>query len=657
MNAAEEIRRLTEELREHNRRYYVEDAPTISDFEYDAMLRRLEELEAAHPELAAPDSPTRRVGGEALDKFAPVRHEVPLESLNDVFDFDEIAAFGARVAERVGEARYVVEPKIDGLSVALRYENGLFVQGATRGDGVTGEDVTHNLMTVQSIPRRLHGAPEHLVVRGEVYMPRSVFTRLNEQREITGEQPLANPRNAAAGSLRQLDPRVAEERQLAILLFNVQTAGDSHYGSHIEMLDFMSSLGFPVVDHTPYDEISRCVEQIGWIGEHRDTFDYDIDGAVIKVDSLAQRAVLGSTSKAPRWAVAYKYPPEKKKTRLTDILVQVGRTGVLTPKAVVEPVRLAGTTVTYATLHNQDFITEKDIRIGDTVVIRKAGEIIPEVIEVDRSLRPEGAVPYRLPETCPVCGAAVERDEGAAAIRCRNVECPAQILRNLVHFASRDAMDIEGLGVSACQALLDSGLVRTPADLYSLDVQSVASLPRMGLKSAQNLLDAIEGSKLRDLSRLLNALGILQVGQAAAKALAARFKTMDELEMAGMEELTAIDDIGEVTARYIVEWFAQPQSRRLIERLREAGVNMTAEDTGADDRFAGMTFVLTGTLSKYTRDQASELITRFGGKAAGSVSKKTSVVLAGENAGSKLQKALDLGIRVITEDEFEEMLR
>ena len=657
MTAAEEIRKLTEELREHNERYYVQDAPTISDFEYDAMMRRLIELEEAHPELAAADSPTKRVGGAALDKFAPVRHEVPLESLNDVFDFEEIAAFGTRVAEKAGEAVYCVEPKIDGLSVALRYENGVFVQGATRGDGVTGEDVTHNLMTVKSIPKRLVGAPEHLVVRGEVYMPRSVFTRLNEQREITGEQPLANPRNAAAGSLRQLDPKVAEERQLAILLFNVQAVSGTPYGSHTEMLEFMRRLGFPVVDSTPYDDIGRCVERIEWIGDNRDTFDFDIDGAVIKVDALAQRETLGSTSKAPRWAVAYKYPPEKKKTKLTDIVVQVGRTGVLTPKAVVEPVRLAGTTVTYATLHNQDFISEKDIRIGDTVVIRKAGEIIPEVIEVDFSLRPEGTEPFRLPETCPVCGSAVERDEGAAAIRCRNVECPAQILRNLVHFASRDAMDIEGLGVSVCQSLLDSGLVRTAADLYSLDAQSVAQLPRMGLKSAQNLISAIEGSKERDLSRLLGALGILQVGQAAAKALAARFKSMDALEKAGMEELVAIDDIGEITAKYIVEWFAQPQSAHLIQRLREAGVNMTAEDTGIDERFKGMTFVLTGTLSRYTRDEASEIIERRGGKTSGSVSKKTSVVLAGESAGSKLQKAMDLGVRVITEDEFEEMIR
>ncbi len=657
MTAAEEIRKLTQELKEHNERYYVLDAPTISDFEYDAMMRRLIELEDQHPELAAPDSPTKRVGGAALDKFSPVRHEVPLESLNDVYDFEEISAFGVRVAEKAAGAVYCVEPKIDGLSVALRYENGVFVQGATRGDGVTGEDVTHNLMTVKSIPKRLAGAPEHLVVRGEVYMPRSVFSRLNEQREITGEQPLANPRNAAAGSLRQLDPKVAEERQLAILLFNVQAVSGTPYGTHTEMLDFMRRLGFPVVDSTPCGDIARCVDRIAWIGENRDTFDFDIDGAVIKVDSLSQREVLGSTSKAPRWAVAYKYPPEKKETKLTDIIVQVGRTGVLTPKAVVEPVRLAGTTVTYATLHNQDFITEKDIRIGDTVVIRKAGEIIPEVIEVNFALRPEGTAPFRLPETCPVCGSPVERDEGAAAIRCRNVECPAQILRNLVHFASRDAMDIEGLGVSVCQSLLDSGLVRTPADLYSLDVQSVAQLPRMGVKSAQNLINAVEDSKTRDLSRLLNALGILQVGQAAAKALAARFKTMDALEKAGMEELVAIDDIGEITAKYIVEWFAQPQSEHLIERLRKAGVSMTAEDTGIDERFKGMTFVLTGTLSRYTRDEASEIIERRGGRTAGSVSKKTSVVLAGENAGSKLQKAVDLGVRVISEDEFEEMIR
>ena len=656
MDAREEIAGLRRQISEHNRNYYDLDAPTISDFEYDALMRRLKELEEQNPELRTPDSPTQRVGGSALAAFAPVQHDVPLESLNDVFSYDEVSDFIERVSAAVKDAEYVVEPKIDGLSVALRYENGVFTQGATRGNGVTGEDVTANLMTVASIPKRIEGAPEHLVVRGEVYMPRSVFEDINEQRDINGEAPLANPRNAAAGSLRQQDPRVAAERRLAILVFNIQTVTGKEFSSHEETLDYLSSLGFPVVGHMKCMDAASCAERIAWLGDSRDTFDYDIDGAVVKVNSLAQRQTLGSTSKAPRWAVAYKYPPEKKETRVTDIIVQVGRTGVLTPKAVVEPVRLAGTTVTNATLHNQDFINEKDIRIGDTVLIQKAGEIIPEVLEVIYSKRPDGTAPFVIPDTCPVCGAPVTRDEGGAALRCRGAECPAQLLRNIVHFASRGAMDIDGLGISVSKALLDAELIRSAGDLYYLDAQSVASLDRMGTKSAENLIAAIEASKTRGLARLLYALGILQVGQSAGKSLALHFGTLDAIENASEEELTEVDDIGAVTAKNIREWFASQQSQHLLGLLRNAGVSMASTEEKTGTLFENMTFVLTGTLSKYTRDEASEIIRSQGGKTSSSVSKKTTAVLAGENAGSKLTKAESLGIRIITEDEFDEMI-
>ena len=656
MDAREEIAGLRRQIAEHNNSYYNLDAPTISDFEYDALMRRLRQLEEENPELRTPDSPTQRVGGSALPAFAPVRHEVPLESLNDVFSFDEVGAFLERVSASVEGAEYVVEPKIDGLSVALRYENGVFTQGATRGNGVTGEDVTANLMTVESIPKKLENAPEHLVVRGEVYMPRSVFEDINEQREINGEALLANPRNAAAGSLRQQDPKVAAERRLAILVFNIQAVAGREFGSHGETLDYLKSLGFPVVDHIRCADAPACTARIAWLGENRDAFDYDIDGAVVKVDSLAQRLALGSTSKAPRWAVAYKYPPEKKETCVTDIIVQVGRTGVLTPKAVVEPVRLAGTTVTNATLHNQYFISEKDIRIGDTVLIQKAGEIIPEVLEVIYDKRPEGTAPFVIPDTCPVCGAPVTRDEGGAALRCRGAECPAQLLRNIVHFASRGAMDIDGLGISVSKALLDAGLIHSAGDLYYLDAQSVAALDRMGVKSAENLMAAIERSKTRGLARLLYALGILQVGQSAGKSLALHFGTLEAIENASEEELTEVDDIGAVTAKNIKDWFASPQSQHLLGLLRGAGVSTESTEERAGTLFEGLTFVLTGALSKYTREEASEIIRSLGGKVSSSVSKKTSIVLAGENAGSKLTKAESLGVRIISEDEFAEMI-
>ena len=651
-----EIQKLRRELTQAGYEYYVLDKPTMSDYDYDHMLRRLEELEAAHPETVTPDSPTQRVGGQPLEAFTQVRHQVPLESLQDVFDFAELEAFDQRVRAVVPDAEYVVEPKVDGLSVALEYEDGLFVRGATRGDGQVGEDVTENLRTVRSIPLKIPDAPPRLIVRGEVYMPKKVFHSLNEERERRGEALFANPRNAAAGSLRQLDPKVAASRKLDIAVFNIQWPQEK-FSTHLETLDFLQSKGFKVIPHYSCARVAQATERIAEIGETREEFSFDIDGAVVKVNNLSNRVVLGSTAKFPRWAAAYKYPPEVKPAQVVDIVVQVGRTGVLTPKAVLTPVRLAGTTVTNATLHNQDFITEKDIRIGDTVLVRKAGEIIPEVLSVVEEKRRSGTQPYFLPKACPVCGAPVERDEDGAHVRCTGAECPAQLLRNLAHFASRDAMDIEGLGIAVVENLVNAQLVKTPGDLYFLKEEDVARLDRMGKKSAQKLLAALEKSKSQDLSRLIYAFGIRQVGQKAGKILAARFQTLENLQNAALDELTAVDDIGEITARNILEWMSSPQSRHLIQRLKEADVNMTAAEQGSDRRFAGMTFVLTGALEKFTRDEAGEMIEARGGKAAGSVSKKTTYVVAGEAAGSKLRRAQELGIPVLTEDEFLEMLK
>ena len=657
MDHFEELQALRRELEQANYEYYVQDAPTMSDYDYDHKLRRLEELEGEHPELITPDSPTQRVGGKALESFQQVVHQVPLESLQDVFDYDELRQFDQRVRAAVPGAEYDVEPKVDGLSVALEYENGLFVRGATRGDGQVGEDVTANLRTVRSIPLRVDGAPEHLIVRGEVFMPKKVFHALNDERERRGEALFANPRNAAAGSLRQQDPKIAAQRKLDILVFNVQWSDGAAFQTHEETLDYLAQKGFKVIPHQLCTTMDQVIGAISQIGEERDRFSFDIDGAVVKVNDLSQRAVLGSTAKFPRWAAAYKYPPEVKPSRLTDIVVQVGRTGVLTPKAVLEPVRLAGTTVTSATLHNQDFISDKDIRIGDTVLVRKAGEIIPEVLSVVLDKRPADSRPYFLPKTCPVCGAPVERDEDGAHMRCTGAECPAQLLRNLTHFASRDAMDIDGLGVAVVENLVNAGLVKTPGDLYFLKEEDVAGLDRMGKKSAQNLMAAIRRSKDQDLARLIYAFGIRQVGQKAGKILAARFQTMEALEHATLEELTAVNDVGEITARSILTWLESPQSRHLIARLRQAGVNMTAAAQGSDQRFAGMTFVLTGGLEQFTRDQAAAMIEDRGGKSAGSVSKKTTYVVAGEGAGSKLKKALDLGIPVLTEQEFLDLMK
>ncbi len=653
MDAKERIAQLRQILDEASYKYYVLDAPDMEDYTYDMLLRELEELENANPELITPDSPTRRVGGKAVSAFAPVTHQVPLESLQDVFSREELEAF----LSRVGETEFDVEPKIDGLSVALRYENGVFVQGATRGDGAVGEDVTENLRTIRSLPLRLDNAPEQLVVRGEVYMSKKVFRELNAQREQDEKPLFANPRNAAAGSLRQLDPKICAERRLDIIVFNIQSAAGRSFERHSETLEYLSSLRFRTVPHAEFMTIGECWERIQDIGENRDQFDYDIDGAVVKVNSLELRRTLGSTAKAPRWAVAFKYPPEIRETRVTDIVIQVGRTGVLTPKAVLEGVRLAGTTVTNATLHNQDFIAQRDIRVGDTVLVRKAGEIIPEILSVDLDKRPADSVPYEFPRVCPECGAPVVRDPGGAAMRCQGAECPAQRLRHIVHFASRAGMDIEGLGTAVAQLLIDNGLIRNAGDIYALRQPDLASLPGFGKKSAENLVTAIDQSRSNGLVKLLSALGIPQVGQSAARSLARAFGSMDALERAGEEELSAVEDIGPVTAASIRMWLCSQQAKHLLETLREAGVDMTYSEDTSDRRFAGKTFVLTGTLTRYTRDEAAAVIEKLGGKSASSVSKKTSYVLAGENAGSKLTKAQSLGIPVITEEEFEEMIK
>lgn len=652
MSYQERMKELRDTLNAHSYRYYVLDEPSISDYEYDMLQRELADLEREHPEEITPDSPTQRVGGMALTKFSPVTHAVPLESLQDSFSDGEVVEFDEKVREQLDAVEYSVEPKVDGLSVALEYRDGVFVRGATRGDGRVGEDVTENLRTIQSIPMTLPEKLPRLIVRGEVYMAKSVFAALNAEREENGEQTFANPRNAAAGSLRQLDPKIAAKRRLDIAIFNLQLAEGKTFSTHAETLDYLRAQHFKVIGNKVVSTVDDALAEIRRLGEHRAELPYDMDGAVVKLNSLQDRTVLGSTSKVPRWAIAYKYPPEEKETRITDIVVQVGRTGVLTPKAVFEPVHLAGTTVTNATLHNQDFINEKDIRIGDAVLVRKAGEIIPEIVRVLHDKRPDGTQPYHLPERCPVCGASVYREEGESATRCTGAECPAQILRNLTHFTSREAMDIDGVGPALLEQLVSVGLVSKASDLYSLTVQDLAQLDRMGMKSAQNAVAAIEKSKSNDLSRLLCALGIRQIGVKAARVLAQRFGSMDALMRASVEELTAVDDIGEITARFLQKWFADEQSQDLIGSLRAAGVNMESTEAPQDLRFAGKTFVLTGSLTRFTRDEAGALIEAHGGKTSGSVSKKTSYVVAGEAAGSKLKKANELGIPVLSEEEF-----
>lgn len=659
--AAARMKHLAAEITKNSRLYYDLDAPVISDYDYDMMFKELKELEEKYPSLADPNSPTKRVGGEAATGFEPVTHTVPLGSLSDVFDFDEVRAFVERTKAFDAECGYSVECKIDGLSVALRYENGVLVRGATRGDGRVGENVTGNLRTVRSIPltlntEKLAGMDTSVVeVRGEVYMPHSSFERLNAEREKRGAALFANPRNAAAGTLRQLDPKVCASRGLDIFVFNYQT-GTLDFKEHDESLLALEKLGFRII---PYLKVVKTadevISQIEEIGKMRGTLPFDIDGVVIKVNDLALRRTIGENSATPKWAVAYKFPPEEKETKLTDIVIQVGRTGILTPNAVLEPVKLAGTTVSRATLHNLDFIRERDIMIGDTVVLRKAGDIIPEVVRAVPEKRDGTQAPFEMPERCPSCGEPVELDEESegSAYYCTNSDCPAQIMRNLIHFASKGAMDIDGLGPALLEKLHDTGLVKSIADIYSLTAEQLAGLERMGEKSAAKLISSIEKSKSAGLARFLSALGIRQVGDKAAAVIAARFGDIEELFKATPETLCEIDDVGEITAENIVSFFSHPQTRRMIDRLKNVGVVMTAEKAAAgDDRFAGMTFVLTGTLPDMTRDEASALITSHGGKVSGSVSKKTSYVVAGAEAGSKLAKAESLGVPVIDEAEL-----
>ena len=651
MEVRNKINELTDILNTANYQYYVLDNPTMPDFEYDKLLRDLEVLEEKYPEFLDSNSPTQRVGGTALSKFEKVSHPVPLMSLQDVFSIEELREFTEKIVNQYPDVSFTVEPKIDGLSVSLEYENGRFVRGATRGDGNIGEDITENLKTIRSIPMQILDAPPRLIVRGEVFMPKSSFEKLNAMQEEEGKQLFANPRNAAAGSLRQLDPKIAAKRGLDILVFNVQLAEGVSFQSHTESLDFLKRLQFKVVPWKKLTDFQNISEEITRIDKTRSLFSYDIDGAVIKVDSVSVRDKLGSTAKFPRWAAAYKYPPEVKSTIIEDIIVQVGRTGVLTPKAVVRPVHLAGTTVTNATLHNQDFISERDIRIGDTVTIRKAGEIIPEILEVDFSKRPECSTPYQLPAQCPVCGATTQKDPDGAFLRCTGAECPAQLSRNISHFVSRDAMDIEGFGSAIVDALIEKELIASPADIYFLTVDELKSLWQKGDTAAKKLYNAILESKDRDLSKLIYALGIRQVGEKTGKVLATSFGSMDMLMNASVDDLMQIPDIGEVTAVFITEWFRQSQSKHMLERLRFAGVNFESKRAITDTRFAGMTFVLTGTLNKFTREEATEKIELYGGKVSGSVSKKTSCVVVGENAGSKERKARELGIRIISEDD------
>lgn len=657
MNPKERINKLTDVLKEAGYRYYVLDNPVMPDFEYDRMLRELEELEAAYPEFVREDSPTKRVGGEALSQFEKVQHPVPLMSLQDVFSMEELDEFLEKIKAFAPDAVFSVEPKIDGLSVALEYVDGRFVRGATRGDGNVGEDVTENLKTIRAVPMVIENAPSRLIVRGEVFMPKKSFEKLNALQEADGKPLFANPRNAAAGSLRQLDPKIAAQRGLDIYIFNIQLAEGVTFSSHSETLEYLKSLRFKVIPFKKLSSVADINGEVISINENREDLICDIDGAVIKVDDLMLRETFGATAKFPRWAAAYKYPPEIKPTVIEDIVVQVGRTGVLTPKAVVRPVRLAGTTVTNATLHNQDFISQRDIRIGDTVQIRKAGEIIPEILEVDFSKRPEGTIPYYLPARCPVCGAKVEKDADGAFLRCTGAECSAQLSRNIAHFVSRDAMDIEGLGSAIVEALIDKKLIKSPADIYYLTLEDIKCLWKSGSTAAKKLLAAIENSKQQDVGRLIYALGIRQVGAKTGKVLASAFGSLDALMNADLESLTEVPDVGAVTASNIYDWFHQEQSRHMIGRLRQAGVNFESKRRVNDTRFAGMTFVLTGALSKFTRDEATEKIERFGGKAAGSVSKKTTYVVVGENAGSKERKARELGIPILSEDDFLAMIQ
>lgn len=660
MDIKQRIEELTKEINYHNYKYYVEDSPQISDFEFDAMLLELENLEEEYPEFKKDTSPTVRVGGEAISEFESVEHIVPMQSLQKAFSVEELMDFDRRVKEEIENPEYVVEHKIDGLSVSLEYKDGKFIRGSTRGDGFVGEDVTQNLKTIKSIPLTLKDKIPYLEVRGEVFMSKDSFIKINDTLDKIGEPLFANPRNAAAGSLRQLDPKVAAKRNLDIFVFNIQRVEGADITSHIDGLKFLKEQGFKtILNENVYKDISSAIEAINKIGEERGTLYFDIDGAVIKVNDFASRDELGSTSKFPKWAIAYKYPAEKQTTKILDIKVQVGRTGVLTPLAILETVRIAGSNVSRATLHNQDYIDEKDIRIGDTVVVQKAGDIIPAVVEVITEDRSGEEVAFHIPDKCPECGASVVREENEAAFRCTGINCPAQRMRNIIHFVSRNAMDIDGLGPAIIEQLLDRGLIQTAADLYFLNPVDIAQMDKLGEKSADNLISALEKSKSNPLHRLINALGIRMIGEKAAKTLAKKFRSMDNLMFATAIELSETEDVGEKMAQSIIDYFSEPANLEFLDRLKAAGVSFEDEaiEEKGDARFLGKVFVLTGTLEKYKRSDATKIIESMGGKTSSSVSKNTDYVLAGAEAGSKLTKAESLGIKIISETDFEKMIK
>ena len=662
IEAKERINELRATLEYHAKKYYDEDKPEITDYEYDMMMNELKSLEKQFPELIDKESLTQKVGGHVKEGFKQVEHEVPLQSLQDVFSYDELRDFDDRVKKQLHDGganlKYVVETKIDGLSMAIEYKDGKFVRAATRGNGLIGEDVSANALTIKSIPKELK-EPINIIVRGEVFIGSKEFEKLNEEREVLGQSLFANARNAAAGSLRQLDSKITKTRPLDIFIFNVQKLENNPFNSHYEQLNYLDKLGFNVNPvRILCNNIDEAIEAITKIGEDRENLSFGIDGAVIKVDNLDYREELGTTFKTPRWAIAYKYPPEQKETLLKDIICQVGRTGAITPMAILEPVKVAGSTISKTTLHNEDFIKEKDLKIGDRVIIQKAGDVIPEVVEAVKSKRTGEEKEFIMPKVCPVCGAPTIREDGEAVTRCTGIECSAKALRNIVHFASKEGMEIDGLGYSIIEQLLDRKLINNIADIYSLKLEDVASLKKNGKKFAQNLIDAIEKSKSNDLFKLITGLGIRHIGAKSAKNLARKFRTMDNLMNASIEELSVQNDVGEITAKSIYEFFREEQSIDLINKLKLAGVNMESlEEENTDNRFEGKTFVLTGALSKYSRDEASDIIEKLGGKTSGSVSKKTSYVLAGEDAGSKLTKAQNLGVTVITEEEFEEMIK
>lgn len=662
IEAKERIKELRATLEYHAKKYYDEDKPEITDYEYDMMMNELKSLEKQFPELIDKESLTQKVGGHVKEGFKQVEHEVPLQSLQDVFSYDELRDFDDRVKKQLHDGganlKYVVETKIDGLSMAIEYKDGKFVRAATRGNGLIGEDVSANALTIKSIPKELK-EPINIIVRGEVFIGSKEFEKLNEEREVLGQSLFANARNAAAGSLRQLDSKITKTRPLDIFIFNVQKLENNPFNSHYEQLNYLDKLGFNVNPvRILCNNIDEAIDAITKIGEDRENLSFGIDGAVIKVDNLDYREELGTTFKTPRWAIAYKYPPEQKETLLKDIICQVGRTGAITPMAILEPVKVAGSTISKTTLHNEDFIKEKDLKIGDRVIIQKAGDVIPEVVEAVKSKRTGEEKEFIMPKVCPVCGAPTIREDGEAVTRCTGIECSAKALRNIVHFASKEGMEIDGLGYSIIEQLLDRKLINNIADIYSLKLEDVASLKKNGKKFAQNLIDAIEKSKSNDLFKLITGLGIRHIGAKSAKNLARKFRTMNNLMNASIEELSVQNDVGEITAKSIYEFFREEQSIDLINKLKLAGVNMESlEEENTDNRFEGKTFVLTGALSKYSRDEASDIIEKLGGKTSGSVSKKTSYVLAGEDAGSKLTKAQNLGVTVITEEEFEEMIK